>query len=448
MPTYKSTIEQWLKDHQITDVECLVPDMTGTARGKFVPTAEYIKSVPKLAEGMLLQTVDGDYCEQHEQLVSPDDQDMLLVADPNTIRKTPWSTKATAQIIHDCKTVDGKPHPLSSRNVLRSVIDQYEALGLKVVIAPEVEFYLVSKNSNPNKELQPAVGKSGLSETVRQPLGIDAVYEFEPFINTMYEYCKLQKLDVGTLSHESGKGQLEINFHHGDPLALADQVFTFKRTLKQIALKHDLIATFMAKPMADEAGSSMHIHQSLINISTGENVFANKDGSKTETFMNYLAGLQRYTPKLMSFYAPNINSYRRFTNFMNAPISLHWGFDNRTVAFRVPVADLQATRIENRFAGMDSNPYLAIAASLASGLAGINNKLQPSKPFEGDASGEDVVISRSMEKSLDYLLDMEDFGDIISQEFLNAYRFVKAKELAGYKSHITPWERENLLLAV
>ncbi|MFT5519761.1 MAG: glutamine synthetase [Enterobacterales bacterium] len=441
-------IEQWLKHNNIEAVECLVPDITGTARGKLVPVDDYINETPKLSEGMLIQTVNGDYCPEHESLVSPEDQDMDLQAVEDSIRHTPWLNRNIAQVIHDCHLVSGEAHPLSTRNVLKQVLTQLEEVGLKAIIAPEVEFYLIEINDDPNMNLQPAKGKSDLTESLKQPLGIDALHEFEPFINTMYEYCKIQALNIGTLTHESGKAQLEINFQHGDPLSLADQVFTFKRTLKQAALKHNMIATFMAKPMADQEGSAMHIHQSLIDIKSGENAFANKDGSKTDLFMHYLGGLQKYTPKLISLYAPNVNSYRRFTNFMNAPISLHWGYDNRTVAFRVPVAPISATRIENRFAGMDTNPYLAIAASLASGLAGINNKLQPTAALEGDAYEEPIIITRSLDKALDCLLDMDDFDGIISSEFLNAYRFVKLKELDDYNKLITPWERENLLKSV
>jgi glutamine synthetase len=438
-------IEQWLKHNNIETVECLVPDLAGAARGKLVPANDYIKEMPKLPEGMLIHTINGDYCPEHESLVSPEDTDMNLEAEQDSIRHTPWTKKNIAQIIHDCYLANGKQHPLSSRNVLKHVLTQFEEIGLKAVIAPEVEFYLIKKNDDPHANLEPAMGKSGTSERVGQCLGIDALHEFEPFINTLYEYCKIQELDIGTLTHESGKAQLEINFQHGEPLSLADQVFTFKRTLKQAALEHNMIATFMAKPMEDEAGSSMHIHQSLIDIKTGDNAFANEDGSKTELFMHYLGGLQKYTPKLISLYAPNVNSYRRFTNYMNAPISLHWGFDNRTVAFRVPVAVKAATRIENRFAGMDTNPYLTIAASLASGLAGMKNKIKPTAAFVGDASDEPIIITRSLDKALDCLLDMDDFGEIITAEFLNAYRCVKLKELEDYNKIITSWEREHLL---
>jgi len=191
-----------------------------------------------------------------------------------------------------------------------------------------------------------------------------------------------------------------------------------------------------------------HVHQSLYDIKTNQNAFTNEDGSKSDTFAHYMGGLQKYTPKLLSFYAPNVNSYRRFSNFMNAPINLRWGYDNRTIAFRVPVSSQSATRIENRFSGIDANPYLSIAATLASGLAGIKNKLQPTPPFEGDASGEKISITRSFEKSLDSLKDLDDFGDIISPEFIKAYQCVKFRELDNFTNVITAWERENLLLSV
>ena len=150
----------------------------------------------------------------------------------------------------------------------------------------------------------------------------------------------------------------------------------------------DLDATFMAKPMSAEPGSSMHIHQSLVDKKTGENVFTTGQGMESDAFRYYLGGLQKYTPGLISFYAPNVNSYRRFVRDISAPINLNWGYDNRTVGLRIPSAPAEAMRIENRFAGSDCNPYLAIAASLACGIVGIKNKIEPSRPYDGDACEE------------------------------------------------------------
>lgn len=442
------SLSKWLEDQKIIEVECVIPDITGGARGKVMSAEEFTGDNPKLAEGILLQTITGNYCDEHDTLVNPNDGDMHLVADPSTARVTPWASKPTAQVIHDCYTPDGELHPLYSRNVLRFVLEQYKAAGLEPVIAPEVEFYLIQPNTHPKDELEPAEGRSGVKETVRQSFGIDALYEYEHVMDTMNEYCKIQNLNIGSVIHEEGAAQMEVNFHHGDPLDLADQVFTFKRTMHQAVQEHDMRVTFMAKPIADEAGSSMHIHQSLLDAKTGKNVFSNEDGSKTDTFLHYMGGLQKYTPKLMSLYAPNINSYRRFSNYINAPTNLHWGIDNRTVGFRVPESPPEATRIENRFAGVDVNPYLAIAASLASGLAGIKNKLEPTEHFEGSAFEEESEVPESLESALEGLSELDDFGEIISNEFLTAYRYVKLNELAEFNQEITPWERQILTLNV
>nr|WP_315982923.1 hypothetical protein [Aliamphritea spongicola] len=269
--------------------------------------------------------------------------------------------------------------------MLRRVLKLYEDKGLRPVIAPEVEFYLIEKNLDPDYEIRPATGRSGRQETARQSYSIDAVNEFNPIIDTLYNYCDAQGLDVDTLIHESGAAQMEINFLHGDALKLADQVFVFKRTLRETALKHNIYATFMAKPMEAEPGSSMHIHQSLIDVKTGKNVFANEDGSYSDMFYHYMGGLQTFTPNAISFYAPNVNSYRRFAPDIAAPVNMKWGVDNRTTGLRAPEAVPAATRIENRFPGADCNPYLAIAASLACGYLGLINKIDPTKPTEGPA---------------------------------------------------------------
>ena len=263
----EQSVEEWLKQNKITEVECLVPDITGNARGKFIPANKFVKEDSRLPEGILAQTVTGEYSDDFWELLGTDDGDMLLEPDPSTMRSVPWANEPTVQIIHDCFTKDGKPHPFSSRNVLKRILALYEAEGLKPVIAPEVEFYLIEKNTDPDSALKPPIGRSGRYETARQSYSIDAANEFEDFVETMYSYGDAMGLDLDTLIHESGAAQLEVNFIHGDPLDLADQVFTFKRLAREAALKHNIYATFMAKPMASEPGSAKHIHQKTAPIS-------------------------------------------------------------------------------------------------------------------------------------------------------------------------------------
>jgi len=443
-----SSIQKWLKENKIIEVECLIPDITGTARGKLVPADNINQEVLRISEGTLLQDVLGRFCDQYEEIIDAEDQDMMLIADPNTLKLVPWASKPTAQIIHDCETLDGQMHPLSSRNVLRRVLACYQKMGIKPVVAAEVEFYLIDKNTDPDKPLQSPVGRSGRPQFARQPGGISALNEYQPIVDTLYEFCEAQDLKIETLVHELGTAQLEINFIHGEALDMADKVFSFKRTMREAAFKHNIYATFMAKPMQNQPGSSMHLHQSLVDIKSGKNIFCDADGKHSEIFYHYLGGLQKYTPNLISFYAPNVNSYRRFAKQNSAPVNLHWALDNRTVGFRVPNATPTATRVENRFAGVDVNPYLAIAASLASGLAGVRNKIQPGQAYKGNAGDEEITVARSLEEGLRGLADLPDVADIIGSEFINAYRLVKLEEFEQYNRVITRWEREHLLLNV
>ncbi len=443
-----SELNRWLRENRITEVECLIPDMTGNARGKILPAGKFIaEDGMRLSEGIFVQTVTGDWPDDMS-MVSDIEVDMVLKPDAATARLVPWVNDPTAQIIHDCFRHDGSPHELSPRNVLKCVLALYEAKGLKAVVAPEVEFFLVKKNINPDFPLEPPVGRSGRPETARQSYSIDALNEFDPLFEEMYDYCDAMKLDIDSLIHESGAAQMEINFVHGAPLDLADQVFLFKRTMREVAIRHDCYATFLAKPMSEEAGSSMHMHQSLVDALSGKNIFAGEDGKPSERFFNYIAGLQKYVPAAMAFFAPNVNSYRRIARDESAPINVQWGFDNRTVGLRVPIAGPEATRVENRFAGADVNPYLAIALSLACGYLGMEEKLQPTEPLATSAYDLPYQLPRSLEHALSLLQNSEPLIALLGENFVNAYMAVKDKEYETFFRVISSWEREFLLLNV
>jgi glutamine synthetase len=442
-------ISEWLKEHKISEVEALVPDLTGNARGKFIPAAQFLQQgYPRLPESILIQTVTGEYSDDHWSFVEPTDADMTLKPDLSTLRIVPWAREPTAQVVHDCYTRDDKPHPLATRNILKRVLALYEADGLTPVIAPEMEFYLVKQNLDPDYVLEPPIGRSGRAESSRQSYSIDAVAEFEDFVEDMYDFAEAQGLDVDTLIHENGAAQMEINFLHGDALRLADQVFTFKRTVRETAHKHGIYATFMAKPMQKEPGSAMHIHQSIVRAQDGGNIFVNEAGEHSEAFFSYIAGLQRFTPELISLYAPNVNSYRRLAPDIAAPISLNWGYDNRTTAFRVPDSPLEATRVENRFPGADANPYLAIAATLASGYLGMKMGLKASEPHRGTANEDEVEVARTLEEGLRNLQNTPELVEIFGELFLTAYAAVKLDEFEEFNQVISSWEREHLLLNV
>jgi glutamine synthetase len=327
--------------------------------------------------------------------------------------------------------------------VLRRVRELYAADGLSAVVAPELEFYLIAQNVDPDLPLTPPVGRSGRAETSRQHYSIDAVNEFDPLFEDIYNWCETMDLDVDTLIHEMGAGQMEINFLHGDPLDLADNVFYFKRSVREAALKHKMYATFMAKPMANEPGSAMHIHQSILERKTGRNLFSNIDGTASDAFRHYIGGLQKYLPAAMAFLAPYVNSYRRLVRHSAAPINIRWGRDNRTVGIRVPRSTL-----ENRVIGADANPYVATAVTLACGYLGMKERIEPSAESRGSAYNSEFELPRSMSDSLTLLGDAPELAAVLGERFVRVYRLVKELEYDEFMKVISSWEREHLLLHV
>jgi glutamine synthetase len=442
------SITQWCKDRHISEVEALMPDMAGVARGKIMPARKYCREEGmRMPEALILQTITGDFPGDYS-IVDPADIDMVLKGDPNTIRAVPWANEPTAQVIHDCFYADDSPVDTSPRYVLRRVLDLYAQKGWRPIIAPELEFYLVKPNTDPDYPLEPPIGRSGRAEIGRQAYSVDALAEFDPLIEDIYNYCEAQDIELDTLIHESGRAQMEINLQHGNAMDLADQAFLFKRTVREVALRHHMYATFMAKPMENEPGNAMHMHQSVHDMDTGKNIFAGEDDKPSGIFFSHIAGLQTYLPAAMSFFAPNVNSYRRLTRFLAAPINVQWGYDNRTAGLRVPVASAENTRVENRVAGADANPYLAIAVSLACGYLGMDKGLEPTRPLETSAYEMPYSLPRTLDASLGLLKDCEPLVGILGERFVRAYSAVKEAEFISFNRVISSWEREYLLLNV
>ena len=441
-------LQRWFKDNHITEVEAIIPDLSGVARGKILPAQKYFQERGmRLPESIFLQTVTGDY-PADDSMISQAEIDILLRPDLDTICLVPWANEPTAQIIHDAYYHDGRLVDISPRQVLRRVLKLYDERGWKPVVAPELEFYLVKQNHDADYPLEPPVGRSGRPETGRQSYSIDAVNEFEPLFEDVYNWCEAQHLGIDTLIHEAGLAQMEINLLHGDPMSLADQAFRFKRTMREAALKHGMYATFMAKPMAGQPGSAMHIHQSVVDKKTNKNIFSDKDGNPSRLFFAHIAGLQKYLPDAIALLCPNVNSYRRFTRSDSAPINVEWGYDNRTTGLRVPIASAQARRVENRVAGADANPYLALAASLICGYLGMQEQLEPTTPWEGSAYRGEFSFPRTLGEALQGLTANDALSQALGERFVAVYNAVKDTECEAFSTVISSWEREYLLLNV
>ena len=436
--------QPWLKQRGIEDVEAFVPDMAGSARGKVLPADKFGSGQMKMPEAIFSQTVSGNYIDDPRNV---EDRDMLLVPDPHTLRPVPWATDPAASVFLDCFRRDMTQVPTSPRGVLRNVLAKYAERGWKPVVAPEVEFYLLSPQSDPMQDAEPPEGRLGWKEGARQPFSIDTMNDFDPFINDVYAYCEDQRIRIDTLSQEAGPAQFEINFLHGDPVDLADQVFLFKRTVREAAIEHEMRATFLAKPMSGEAGSALHIHQSVVDMD-GVNIFSTPEGGPSDMFYGFLGGLQHYMPEALLIFAPYVNSFRRFLNPFDSPVNLAWAIDNRTVGLRVPDATPEARRIENRLAGSDVNPYLVIAATLACGYLGMVEGLRATDPIEGSAYGSEFGLHRHIYSAIDALRGSVAMRSMLGDDFVRLYCALKNDEYMEFQEIITPWEREILMFNV
>jgi glutamine synthetase len=326
-------------------------------------------------------------------------------------------------------------------------MDLYASKGWRPVIAPELEFYLTAMNTDPDLPLTPPVGRSGRAETAPQPYGLEAVTEYEEIIDAIYEHSEIAGLAIDTMIHESGTAQLEINFLHGDPISLCDQVLVFKRIVRQVALAHGLYATFMAKPMEHQPGSAMHLHIS-VEDTAGENLFAIANGADSPLFAHFIGGLQAYLPSVVPLFAPNVNSFRRMRPSHSAPINVQWGRDNRSCGLRLPISDRQNRRIENRLPGADANPYLAMGAALICGWLGIEQGLEPSAPETGNAYLRQRTLPQNLEEGMERLAACAPVREILGEAFFRAFVSIKEAELEAWRGVISSWERDHLLLKV
>ncbi len=449
--------ENWLKENSITEVECLVPDLGGIARGKILPSKKFISGLNndshRLPQSIFIQTISGGYATEDDEelpidVYNPTDIDVILRPDFKTIRTVPWYEDPTAQIICDAVNLNGSSVINSSRSVLKRVLKLYEDLNLIPIVSPEVEFYLVKPNPDSDYPLEVPIGQSGRKETGKQSYGIDAINEFDPLFEDVYNYCEEQNIEIDTINHESGSAQMEINFQHGEPLELADQVFLFKRTLRHSAIKHKLYATFMAKPIENQPGSSMHLHQSLYKKNK-KNIFYNPKNIISNNMKNYIGGLQKYTPNLMPIYAPNVNSYRRLFATWDAPRNTKWGIGNRSCGFRIPSNEEESMRIENRISGSDTNPYLVFAANLASGYLGIKNKIKPSEETKKSVfDDKKSYLPKNVEEGISLFEKDPEISQVFNQKFIRTLAAIRRVEYQAYLKVISSWEREFLLLNV
>lgn len=362
--------------------------------------------------------------------------------DPATLRVLPWQP-GSALVLCDLHRADGARVPEAPRSVLRAQVERLDRLGLTCQCATELEFYLFNQtypalHADGYRNLEP-------SSDYRIDYHLLQTTRDEPLMRALRNQLAGAGIPVESSKGEWSRGQHEINFTHGEPLPMADLHVLFKQGVKEIAAQQGRAVTFMAKYAPGEAGNSCHLHLSLWK--GGRNAFWDaRAGTGSPLFRQFLGGLLKYSPELSLFFAPTVNSYKRYQPGSWAPTRMAWATDNRTTGFRV-VGHGASFRPENRLPGADANPYLALAAMLAAGLAGIDEGLDCGDPYHGNAYLDDSLarVPSSLRDAADLLarsaLARQAFGDGVVEFYLRHARL----EQQAFQDAVTDWEKRRYL---
>ena len=424
-------LESMCRADGINHVFVEFPDLNGLSRSKQLDADYFLSSYEdgiSMNLALITQTPRSDVVEGSAYGDAIDYADGLVYPDPRTCRRVPWRDDAV-RVICDFE-YDGKPVGGAPRTVLKRVVERVRDAGFDPFAGSELECYLLDPTED---GYVPAT--SDKHENLTQ-----ATEEVASFYDLVYEWAAAFDLDVNTLHHEFGAGQIEILFDYGDPLGQADRTFRFKPLVKQAARACDQHATFMAKPFTDSAGSGYHLHTSLFE--DGENVLEGEDGL-SETGRHFVGGLLAHADALTAFGTPNLNGFKRHEPNSFAPYTASWGHGNRMTAVRVPAYG--TTRIENRIASADANPYLVIASTLAAGLHGIEAELEPPAPSSGDPANERPRLPRTPHQAVDALEADEVLRDVLGENVVTEYVRMKRQEIDSFYDQTTAWERAQYL---
>ena len=439
----KREINRFLKANpKIDHFEILATDVCGHFFGKRYPIDKLLTFADEglaLPAAMCLLSTIGEPLEDLYYGIDDGDPDGHFYLVPGSLSVNEWGNQPRAQMIASTCAAE-QPSFFEPRHVLQKVLQAYAARNWRPMVAFELEFYLFDGERDAQDMLQivrnPKTGRED-SATV---LSTTRISDFEAVIDDIIHACQLQNIDTGAISSELGPGQFEINFnHHADVLRAADETCLFKRIVVEVAKKHAMSASFMAKPLLESAGNGLHMHISAVD-DKDRNIFA-AAGKAHARLHHAIGGLLATMPAAMSFWAPNINSYRRYRGGVScAPVSLTWGNENRTVAFRIPLAKQGAWRVENRVPGADANPYLAMAVTLAGMLHGIDNKLDPGKATEQAVVGRGENLPLDMRSALSSTRSSKALADIMGADFIELYCQHRTNETNLFENHINSRE--------
>ncbi|MEQ8262743.1 glutamine synthetase family protein [Pseudohaliea sp.] len=443
----RGELDDFLRDHpEVQLLELLMPDMNGLLRCKRIQRREF----ETLFEGGFTVPVTvpylgirGDMYSGHDQRVIGGDRDQLLLPVSGTLARIPWLDSPTAQVLTGYADEEGGYAATDPRAPLLRVLERYRSSGLSPVVATELEFYLLDDGDGP----RPAPRLGRIPGTGERQHGIqycmpDDLIECDALLEDVRRACESQAVPLTAIHSEFSPGQWEINTHHqADILLAADHALLLRRIIKSVARRHGLGATFMAKPFAELGGSGLHIHTSVYR-DDGSNVFAHSEATQpptlTEPLRHAVGGLQATIDEAMAIFAPNPNSYRRFTPGAFAPAGRSWGYDHREVALRVPSSSEHNRRIEHRIAGADANPFFVVAAVLAGIHHGLETGAEPSEPIarEEDLSDTEVTIPQRLDAAIGLLRSGRILPHYLGEAFIDAFATQRQGESDMYHAQV------------
>lgn len=446
--------EAFLKAHpELAFVDLLIPDIQGLIRGKRI-NADVLPRIARqglrMPGSVFAMDITGENVDGTGLILSEGERDRICKLVAGSLKPVPWAPRPTAQALITMFEEDGAPFFADPRHVLEGVVARYAERGLTPVVAVELEFYLFDRvrdeRGRPRFPVSPVTGRR-LSLT--QCYGMDDIYHFEPVLQEIADACAAQAVPADTAVSEYAPAQFEINLRHvPDPVLAADHGVLLKRVVKNVASRHGLDASFMAKPLSDSTSSGTHIHFSLLD-SQGRNVFDDGSATGSETMRHALGGLIATLPEAFLLLAPNPNSFRRYGLGSYAPVSPVWGLNNRTTGLRIPPEGGSARRIEHRFAGADAHPHLVMAAVLAGALHGIENRLDPGPPITGNAYAQcEASLPIAWDAALAAFESAKVLPGHLGAEFCRVYGKVRRQERDRFQKVVTPLEYEWYLLNV
>jgi glutamine synthetase len=430
----ESAAHEFIRQHDIKNVRLIFADQNAITRGKIIPAEVFLNNLTAgfgFATSIFAMDIEGETIVETGLLFEKGDPDIHTIPDLATLTLVPWKPN-TAQVIVDPFETDNSPYFAAPRQVLKNVLAKLASAGYEAKAASELEFYLLHGDTF-------APTTAGL-----QAYSIANLVEAEKQIEAFERNAQTMGIPLEATLSEYAPGQFEINLRYEEAVAMADHTFLFRNMVKETARQLGYHVTFMAKPFADIAGSSFHLHVSLWK--DDKNVFAFSEPNPAalpQALLHFIGGCQKYLNSSIAFFAPSINSYKRLRPSSYAPVNDSWGMDNRTVALRIPPAHGDACRLEIRTPGADANPYLVIAAALAIGFLGLQEKISPKPMVEGNAYLLPPTLPRDLHAALEALSTCPELLNWMGKEFVHVYSAVKHAEWRKYISTITEWEREK-----